>query len=337
MKKVGLTFIIAVIFTQAFTQNSIEHIQSDSAVLSFFKEKLTGGKSTSNYNDFKLSDGKEWINYSNLNKEQIAQVLSKYKYDKWSKVDLNGDGSLDLILSGYLSKEVGYSNHFRIFIFLSKENDNYEIFKFNYKVPTYYKILQIDGKPAIKLHRWQDDLYKTVGELPLRIDTVYFDSNTESLLDYPLLINPNTIAHVLYTVHYLPKGQLEIKIVNNGVDKSGDYYVQYDAQNGTSPKKEYAKVTKEMMKDFMQMLARLPKYERRKDVSLMMSEEPQTTKLTVVYTDGTSSTLEDSSGESSVTLSAIYNWIKYSLDTVYEQSSQEYNNPFAFFNDPFAW
>lgn len=312
----------------------IDNVNSDSTAMQFFRKNIIRGSKESNYNDFKLTQGNEWINYYNFSEQQKNELLSKYKYSSWAKTDLNGDKKDDLIISGYLSKVIGKSNHYRLFIFLTQPNNSFEIAISNSNTPQYFRLIDVDTSKYIEISKWSNDLYKQEENLPLRIDTLEFNYPMMTLVDYQKLVSPSSIKKVVYKETYLPRGYAEATVINNQ-SRNSDFVIKIDAQDGSRPEINNAKISQDLMKDFLDITSRLKKYE-------ILSGNPMTTisdgdvkkSIEVEYDDGTKIFIDDNTGRSSYTLEAIYNWFQYSINNVYEQinnRSMEYNY------DPFAW
>ncbi|MCU7694957.1 hypothetical protein ACFSPU_13645 [Haoranjiania flava] len=315
-------------------QTEIDRINSDSAAMQFFRKHVIGTNTKSNFNDFKLIDGTEWINFYNFSEQQKNDLLGRYKYRKWAKLDLNGDKKDDLVISGYLSKKAGYSQHYRLFIFLADNYNNFPHIKYNSPVPTYFNVLETDGKNYLEIAKWTNDLYKKVEGVPLRVDTVMFHPEIQMLVDYKKLVDPATIARVVYTEQYFPKGNIQVTLVNQR-ERNSDMVITEDAQNGKKPAVHNAKIAKDMMGDFLDVVATLRRYEKSKDASIVMNDDTFTSMLEVHYADGSKQVFNDNTGESSYSLKAVYDWLRMSVSNVFEQMAQRQQS--YYYYDPFDW
>ncbi len=332
-KIVFLLFVL--VSSSVFAQTDIDKVNSDSAAMDLFKKHIIRGNAKSNFNDFKLVSGTEWVDFYNFNDNQKNQLLSKYKYLKWAKIDLNKDKKEDLILSGYLSKTVGYSNHYRTFIFLTNPDNTIQPLKFNSNVPFYFRLIEMDTATYIETSRWTNDLYKKVEDIPLRIDTVTFQPALQALIDYERQVPVSSIKKVTYKETYDPQNFLVATVTNNGA-RNGDFSISLTQQKEPRPVINNAKISTDLMQDFLDITSRLKKYELIEANPVLLNDNEVKKTLEVEYIDGTRQFFEDNTGAMSYTLSAVYNWFSYSISNVYEQIAERenYNN---YYYDPFGW
>lgn len=338
MKKIFFLASIILLASVAKAQTDIDKVNSDSTAMDLFRKHVIKGNQKSNYNDFKLIDGNEWVNFYNFNEQQKNQLLSQYKYQKWAKVDLNNDKKNDLIISGYLSKTTGYSNHYRIFIFLTNpQNSEIDFIRYNSNVPQYFRMIEMDTTKYIELSRWMNDMYKSVDNLPLRIDTVEFQPSLALLIDREKQVQPAAVKKVTYKETYNAQNFLEAVVINNAT-RAGDFSIKLTQQSQSKPVINNAKVSTDLMKDFLDITSRLKKYEIKEANPAMNTDTEVKKSVEVEYADGSKIFIEDNSGTSSYTLSAIYNWFEYSINNVYEQlAEREYYNNNNVYYDPFGW
>ena len=339
MKKIYFLVLSLLIASVGIAQTEIDKVNSDSSAMALFRSQVIRGNAKSNFNDFKLTDGTEWANFYNFNDEQKNRILSQYKYQNWAKLDLNNDKKNDLIISGYLSKTVGHSNHYRMFIFLTNpQNNTIDFVKYNSATPQYFRIVNLDTSKYMEISRWVNDMYKSADDLPLRIDTVQFQPSLLLLIDREKLVEPNNIKKVTYKETYNLQNTLEAVVTNNGT-RAGDFSIRVTQQSQSKPVINNAKISTDLMKDFLDITRRLKKYDIKEGNPIMSGDAEVKKSVEVEYTDGSKMFIEDNAGTSSYTLSAVYSWFEYSINNVYEQIAEReyYNNNNNYYYDPFGW
>lgn len=321
MKQILFFIILILVVSGSFAQMSIGQINSDSDIIVFIRQQ-NYSKDAPQWNHFYLTNGTEWHNYFNLNVRQNELTGRLVNLQSWKKADINNDGKMDLIVSGYIASQPGdwSTAVFKVLVFLATgKKNNYD--KLNLltddidRYPAYFEIITLNDRNLMQLC-YSKNMNASKDEQPISVDTLQYNSFVKNFINYSNKPYPKAIQKVDYLVKDATSEAYHCVTLEK--KQSGKCFVTYFAKDAGSNSIETH--TLKIRNDYFQSLDSLVRQYTVENSEIVISNEDDTSSspvvTTIVYNDGSRKIIRDYGGVNNYTLLAIYQVMENSMQTV---------------------
>lgn len=317
-----IIFCIGLILSgsNGIAQMTIAQIASDSDVVDFVKQQ-NYSKGAPQWNHFYLTDGMEWNNYFNLDTPQNVLTGLQGNVNSWKKVDINSDGKMDLVVSGYIARQPGdwTTAVFKVLVFLTTEKKNtYD--KLNLltddieRFPAYFSTLSVGDKNLIQLFYSQNDNTVKNGR-PYTVDTLRYYSFVKNFIDYTGNLYPKELQKIDYFVKDAMSDAYHRVTIEKRLD--GKCFISYTIKDADS--RNIESHTLKIRNSFFQSLDSLARQYTVNGNEITINDEDDTgitpVQTTIWYNDGSKKTIKDYGGINNYTLLAIYQTMEGAMRT----------------------
>ena len=309
-------------------KQSIDQLDSDSAVLRYVKEMNYQAIKAPQWRFFYLTSGDEWAAYFNFSDQELAAYQSQRQAPKWIKTDLNQDGKTDLVVSGYIAKRPGdwATATFKVLVFLSQPGKNYIeaniIPAKTEKFPTYVSQLKINGKNYLQINHWLSR--HTPEDLPFTSDTTFYSAYWDSFLNYHQKgLRSSAITHINYKVMEDKEGSyhgLDIDLISG---KKTNMEIIVKGAKQKQPDINRARLAEPLWVHMDTLIRSSYVIGTQKGDTTVCSHdfnsEELPTYLSVTYADGHTETIQDYNTAASYSMMTIYGCMENIIQNVFAQ------------------